>query len=125
MVKVREKKTMPDTIESATPDMPAKIRGMNKHESDKNDEKLYFMALGGLEHVGQNMYVYKYKGKYLVVDCGMGFLEEEIGAGDVQYCDTAWLEKRKKICLAKIQKAYLLYPFSGRNIGPDIPRVRN
>ena len=96
MVKVREKKTMPDTIESATPDMPAKIRGMNKHESDKTDEKLYFMALGGLEHVGQNMYVYKYKGKYLVVDCGMGFLEEEIGAGDVQYCDTTWLEKRKK-----------------------------
>jgi ribonuclease J len=42
------------------------------------------------------MYVYKYKGKYLIVDCGMGFLEEEIGAGDVQYCDTTWLEKRKK-----------------------------
>ncbi len=65
------------------------------HESDKNDDKVYFMALGGLEHVGQNMYVYKYRGKYLVVDCGMGFLEEEIGAGDVQYCDTTWLEKRK------------------------------
>ena len=54
------------------------------------------MALGGLEHIGQNMYVYKYRGKYLVVDCGMGFLDEEIGAGDVQYCDTTWLEKRKK-----------------------------
>ena len=54
-------------------------------ESDENDDKVYFMALGGLEHVGQNMYVYKYRGKYLIVDCGMGFLEEEIGAGDVQY----------------------------------------
>ena len=96
MVKVREKKTLPDTVESGAQNMPAKIHGTNKHESDKNDEKLYFMALGGLEHVGQNMYVYKYKGKYLVVDCGMGFLEEEIGAGDVQYCDTTWLEKRKK-----------------------------
>ena len=65
------------------------------HESDKNDENIYFMALGGLEHVGQNMYTYKYHGKYLIVDCGMGFLEEEIGAGDVQYCDTTWLEKHK------------------------------
>ncbi len=65
-------------------------------ENDKNDDKIYFMALGGLEHVGQNMYVYKYKGKYLIVDSGMGFLEEEIGAGDVQYCDTSWLEKHKK-----------------------------
>jgi len=70
------------------------------HESDENDDKIYFMALGGLEHVGQNMYIYKYRGKYLVVDCGMGFLEEEIGAGDVQYCDTAWLEKHKKDVVA-------------------------
>ena len=69
-------------------------------ESDNNDDKVYFMALGGLEHVGQNMYLYKYKGKFIVVDCGMGFLEEEIGAGDVQYCDTKWLEKRKKDVLA-------------------------
>ena len=100
MVKVREKQTVPDTISGDTPNLPEKIRGMNKHENDKNDENLYFMALGGLEHVGQNMYVYKYKGKYLVVDCGMGFLEEEIGAGDVQYCDTTWLEKRKKDVIA-------------------------
>lgn len=100
MVKVREKQTVPDTIAGETPNLPEKIRGMNKHENDKNDENLYFMALGGLEHVGQNMYVYKYKGKYLVVDCGMGFLEEEIGAGDVQYCDTTWLEKRKKDVIA-------------------------
>lgn len=100
MVKVREKQTVPDTIAGDTPNLPEKIRGMNKHENDKNDENLYFMALGGLEHVGQNMYVYKYKGKYLVVDCGMGFLEEEIGAGDVQYCDTTWLEKHKKDVIA-------------------------
>ena len=96
MVKVRDKKTAPETIASDMPNVPEKITGMNKYENDKNDENLYFMALGGLEHVGQNMYVYKYKGKYLIVDCGMGFLEEEIGAGDVQYCDTTWLEKRKK-----------------------------
>ena len=96
MVKVRDKQTAPETEVGIESGKPAKITGMNKHENDKNDEKLYFMALGGLEHVGQNMYVYKYKGKYLVVDCGMGFLEEEIGAGDVQYCDTTWLEKRKK-----------------------------
>lgn len=96
MVKVRQKQNAPETVASDAPAKHAKMTGMNKFENDKNDEKLYFMALGGLEHVGQNMYVYKYKGKYLVVDCGMGFLEEEIGAGDVQYCDTTWLEKRKK-----------------------------
>ncbi len=90
MVKVREKKSSEKSEETLKP------TGMNKFENDANDEKIYFMALGGLEHIGQNMYLYKYKGKYLVVDCGMGFLEEEIGAGDVKYCDTTWLEKRKK-----------------------------
>ena len=94
MVKVREKKAAP--TKGDKPKTPKSIRGMNKHETDANDDKIYFMALGGLEHIGQNMYVYKYRGKYLVVDCGMGFLDEEIGAGDVQYCDTTWLEKRKK-----------------------------
>ena len=50
-----------------------KIADKPAHESDANDDKIYFVALGGLEHIGQNMYVYKYRGKYLVVDCGMGF----------------------------------------------------
>lgn len=95
MVKVKEKKTVTKS-DSKKPKTPRAIKGTNKHESDANDNKMYFMALGGLEHIGQNMYVYKYKGKYLIVDCGMGFIEEEIGAGDVQYCDTTWLEKRKK-----------------------------
>lgn len=94
------KKTKANTesaeTESTKNRKPKPIADMPAHENDANDDKMYFMALGGLEHVGQNMYVYKYKGKYLVVDCGMGFLEEEIGAGDVQYCDTTWLEKRKK-----------------------------
>ena len=94
MVKVKEKKSAPQKGEK--PKTPRAIKGMNKHETDANDDKIYFMALGGLEHIGQNMYIYKYRGKYLVVDCGMGFLDEEIGAGDVQYCDTTWLEKRKK-----------------------------
>ena len=103
MVKLKEKikekltkKTKKKTEKDAKTTKPAKIADKPAHESDKNDDKMYCMALGGLEHVGQNMYVYKYKGKYLIVDCGMGFLEEEIGAGDVQYCDTTWLEKHKK-----------------------------
>lgn len=94
MVKVKEKKSTPK--KGVTPKTPKSIKGENKHEIDANDNKIYFMALGGLEHIGQNMYIYKYRGKYLVIDCGMGFLDEEIGAGDVQYCDTTWLEKRKK-----------------------------
>jgi len=60
------------------------------------DDVISFFAMGGLEHVGQNMYVYKYKGKFLIVDCGMGFLDQDVGGDDTKYCDTAYLEKRKK-----------------------------
>ena len=67
MVKVKENKQDLKNIPETIADKPA-------HESDKNDDKIYFMALGGLEHVGQNMYVYKYKGTFLILDCGMGFL---------------------------------------------------
>ncbi len=98
MVLLHKKKTVEKSATKTDTKPVKKVKQISDkpaHESDKNDDKVYFMALGGLEHVGQNMYVYKYRGKYLVVDCGMGFLEEEIGAGDVQYCDTTWLEKRK------------------------------
>ena len=54
MVKVKEKKSVPET-DAELNNIPAPIKGMNRHENDKNDEKLYFMALGGLESVGQNM----------------------------------------------------------------------
>lgn len=60
------------------------------------DDVISFFAMGGLEHVGQNMYVYKYKGKFLIVDCGMGFLDQDVGGDDTKYCDTTYLEKRKK-----------------------------
>ena len=66
------------------------------------DDTMYFFAMGGLEHVGQNMYVYKYRGKYIVVDCGMGFLDQDVGGDDVKYSDTAYLEKRKKDVLGII-----------------------
>ncbi len=64
--------------------------------SAEPDDVVSFFAMGGLEHVGQNMYVYKYKGKYLIVDCGMGFLDQDVGGDDVKYSDTTYLEKRKK-----------------------------
>ena len=65
-------------------------------ETAEPDDVISFFAMGGLEHVGQNMYVYKHKGKYLIVDCGMGFLDDDVGGDDTKYSDTTYLEKRKK-----------------------------
>lgn len=67
----------------------------NHKSSNESPDIISFFALGGLEHVGQNMYVYKYQGKFLVVDCGMGFLDTDVGGDDTKYCDTTYLEKHR------------------------------
>ena len=36
-------------------------------------EKLKIFALGGLNEIGKNMYVYEYGQDIMVVDCGIGF----------------------------------------------------
>ncbi|MCL2538067.1 MAG: ribonuclease J [Alphaproteobacteria bacterium] len=86
------KKTKSKKREKGSPTAPIKEGGTSKDA----DDIMHFFAMGGLEHIGQNMYVYKYKGKYLIVDCGMGFLEQDVGGDDTKYCDTTYLEKRKK-----------------------------
>ena len=86
MVKVRVKKEKQERD----------IEVEQKPKKHVDENAVQFFALGGLEHVGQNMYVYRYKGKYLVVDCGMGFLDGEYEGADTRYCDTTYLEKHKK-----------------------------
>ena len=42
--------------------------------SNKNDEnKIKIIPLGGLGEIGRNMTVFEYQGKYLIVDCGILF----------------------------------------------------
>lgn len=45
--------------------------------SSFDKEGLYFIALGGAEEVGYNMYVYAVDGKLIVVDCGYGFFNDD------------------------------------------------
>ena len=42
-----------------------------------NQEGIYFMALGGAEEVGFNMYAYAVNGRIIIVDCGYGFLNDD------------------------------------------------
>ena len=76
--------------------LKSQISNLKSGDAVADDDIMYFFAMGGLEHVGQNMYVYKYRGKYLIVDCGMGFLDQDVGGDDTKYSDTTYLEKRKK-----------------------------
>lgn len=54
------------------------------------------IPLGGLTEVGKNMTVIECNGDLMVIDCGIGFPDEEMLGIDIVIPDTSWLEKNKE-----------------------------
>lgn len=59
-------------------------------------EKLVFIPLGGATGVGMNFFAYGYQGKWLVVDCGVGFPGDGLPGVDVLLPNPQFLAERKK-----------------------------
>ena len=59
------------------------------------EEELLFTALGGLGDIGMNFYAYGHKGKWLIVDFGIGFAGDNIPGVDIILPDPTFLEERK------------------------------
>jgi len=58
-------------------------------------EKLKIISLGGLNEIGKNLTVYECHGDIIVVDCGMGFPDDEMYGIDVVIPDFTYLVKNK------------------------------
>lgn len=41
-----------------------------------HDDSLLFIPLGGANEIGMNLNCYRYKGKWLLIDCGIGFADD-------------------------------------------------
>ena len=54
-------------------------------------EKLKIIALGGLNEVGKNLTVYEYGADILVVDCGLGFPDDDMYGVDIVIPDFSYL----------------------------------
>ena len=64
---------------------------------DKNFKSgLYFVPLGGADEIGTNMYVYASNGKWIVVDAGYGFLNDDYPGMDMCYASAEFLEDFKQ-----------------------------
>lgn len=65
-------------------------------------EELYFIPLGGAEQFGVNLNVYGYQGKWLAIDLGLGFADEQFPGIDILLPDPKFIEERKKDLLGLI-----------------------
>ncbi|MBU1118195.1 ribonuclease J [Patescibacteria group bacterium] len=74
----------------------------NKVSPSTNQDAVRISSLGGFGDVTQNMFVYEFaprgdfsKSQIIIVDCGVGFPEEDAFGVDLQIPDTAYLEDKK------------------------------
>ncbi|MBE6929879.1 MAG: ribonuclease J [Clostridia bacterium] len=58
-------------------------------------DKLKIIPLGGLGEIGKNITVLEYENDILVVDCGIGFPDEDMLGVDLVIPDISYLEKNK------------------------------
>lgn len=64
------------------------------------DDTVYFVPLGGCGVFGCNMSLYGYKGEWIMVDCGMGFADDNMPGVDILLPDPSFAEKLGKSLLA-------------------------
>ena len=58
--------------------------------------KLKIISLGGLGEIGKNLTVLEYENDIIVIDCGMGFPDEEMPGIDFVIPDITYLEKNRE-----------------------------
>ncbi len=61
----------------------------------KPEEKLKVMLLGGLNEIGKNMTLLEYKDQMIIVDCGIGFPDDDMLGIDLVIPDFSYIEKNQ------------------------------
>lgn len=63
-------------------------------KKENNVKKLKIIPLGGVGMVTKNMFVYEYGQEIMIIDCGMGFPDEDMLGVDMVIPDISYLRKR-------------------------------
>ncbi len=68
-----------------------KDRYMKKENKKRSSLPLRVMCLGGLQEIGKNMTVLEYGDDIIIIDCGMGFPDEDMPGVDLVIPDVSYL----------------------------------
>ena len=63
---------------------------------DNTASRLRVMALGGVDEIGKNMYVFEYEDDIVVIDCGSIFPKEDMLGVDLVIPDVSYLVSKRK-----------------------------
>ena len=100
--KSTSKKSATQKTVKKTMGAPRKKPASEKKQSQKPPRlpngKLKVMSLGGLNEIGKNMTVLEYENDIIIIDCGLGFPDEDMPGIDLVIPDFSYLEaNREKI----------------------------
>lgn len=75
----------------------SRIRPSSKRniQNQPGSQSLKVIALGGLREIGKNMFVLEYGDDMIIIDCGIGFPEENMPGIDVVIPDMSYVFQRK------------------------------
>ena len=60
------------------------------------ENELLFVPLGGSNEIGMNLNLYRYKGKWIMIDLGIGFADAHLPGVDILLPDITFIQKYKK-----------------------------
>ena len=97
----KPKQTRPENIQAqantsqAKPTKAEKSAKPARTNQPMPEGKLKIIPLGGLSEIGKNMTVIQYEDDIVVVDCGLGFPEDDMPGIDLVIPDVTYLEENK------------------------------
>jgi len=75
---------------------PRKKKTKKEEQVQFKKDNLKIIPLGGLLEIGKNITVFEYKNDIVLVDCGLGFPEDDMLGVDLVIPDITYLEKNKE-----------------------------